>query len=107
MFEGYSTNASLSDFCVTSAFSDFLGQPFTTTTITNGVAVESTVSGGSLLFTTLPPETETFAPSPTFAAPCCSSCTLEANVVTLFYWPTPAPIGFNATTAVNEQGFTL
>lgn len=105
MFEGYSTNASLSDFCVSSAFGNFLAQPFTTTTLTDIVSPETTVSG-SVIFTTLPDETETDAPSPTFQPPCCSSCTLEASRVTLFYWPTPAPAGFNGSVVVNDQGFT-
>ena len=38
--------------------------------------------------------------------PCCSSCTIAAQTVNLFYWPTPA-VPSQATAFVNSDGYTL
>lgn len=38
--------------------------------------------------------------------PCCSSCTIAAQTVDLFYWPTPA-LPQQATEFINSDGYTL
>lgn len=74
-------------------------------TLTTETYTDPVVSGGSTIstsfFTTVYPSPVEFEATP----PCCSGCTIRANNVQLYYWPTPAPS--NAPTSVNIDGTPL
>ncbi|KAH8810982.1 hypothetical protein F5884DRAFT_263543 [Xylogone sp. PMI_703] len=105
LFTGYgSTDALLSQYCVSSAIANATNQPIITTTFTE--AVQTTIGGTQTLISVVTTETGQFEPI-TFASPCCSSCTVLASKLQLIYWPTPAPSDFTGSTIVNSEGFTF